>query len=186
MTEVAVRALSPGINDPKTAVNCVQSLTTCLSVMMRHQPPSPYHFYTSHPDDNTVNSTNSLSPKYLAILSVITKMPQISEFMDVSLGEIRRYATADLMVLKALCQAMTDLSFACVNDAHYQILLHELILIERAGIENLSYAELVNDLQAMCKQARQFIQSNKDHHQYFEYVSEFSASIHQALQSQSS
>ena len=186
MTEVAVRALSPGINDPKTAVNCVQSLTTCLSVMMRHQPPSPYHFYTSHPDDNVVNSTTSLSPKSLAILSVITKMPQISEFMDVSLGEIRRYATADLMVLKALCQAMTDLSFACVNDAHYQILLHELILIERAGIENLSYAELVNDLQAMCKQARQFIQSNKDHHQYFEYVSEFSASIHQALQSQSS
>ncbi|MER1974322.1 MAG: DUF2254 domain-containing protein, partial [Psychrobacter alimentarius] len=26
MTEIAVRALSPGINDPKTAVNCVQSL----------------------------------------------------------------------------------------------------------------------------------------------------------------
>lgn len=44
MTEIAVRALSPGINDPKTAVNCVQSLTSCLSIMMRRQPPSPYHF----------------------------------------------------------------------------------------------------------------------------------------------
>lgn len=186
MTEVAVRALSPGINDPKTAVNCVQSLTVCLSTMMRRQPPSPYHFHILHPDADTTDTTLSLSQQRLAILAVITNIPQISEFMDISLGEIRRYATADLMVLKALCQAMTNLSFSCVNNAQYQILLHELILIERAGIENLSYAELVNDLQAMCKQARHFIQNNKDHHHHFEYVSEFSASIHHTLQSQSS
>lgn len=186
MTEVAVRALSPGINDPKTAINCVQSLTVCLSVMMRRQPPSPYHFHILHPDEDAADTTLLLAQQRLAILSVITSMPQISEFMDISLGEIRRYATADLMVLKALCQAMTDLSFSCVNNAQYQTLLHELILIERAGIENLSYVELVTDLQAMCTQARHFIQNNKDHHQHFEYVSEFSTSIHHALQSQSS
>ena len=185
MTEVAVRALSPGINDPKTAVNCVQSLTACLSVMMRRQPPSPYHFYILHPDTDTADKTQPLTQPRLAILSVITNMPQISEFMDISLGEIRRYATSDLMVLKALCQAMTDLSFSSVNNAQYQTLLHELILIERAGIENLSYDELVTDLQAMCKQARQFIQNNKDHHQHFKYVSEFSTSIRHALQTQS-
>lgn len=178
ITEIAVRALSPGINDPKTAVNCVQSLTTCLSVMMRRQPPSPYHFYTP-PSDITVNKQR------IAILAVITKTPKISDFIDTSLGEIRRYATADLMVLKALCQAMTDLNYARVNSAQRQTLLHELTLIERAGEENLSYAELVADLMAMCHQARQFIHNENANHQHFEDISEFAAHIHKELQTQS-
>ena len=59
MTEIAVRALSPGINDPKTAVNCVQSLTSCLSIMMRRQPPSPYHFYIKNPDKSMPDKTTS-------------------------------------------------------------------------------------------------------------------------------
>ena len=193
MTEIAVRALSPGINDPKTAVNCVQSLTSCLSIMMRRQPPSPYHFYIKNPDKSTPNKTTSdnstienLSHKPRdAILAVVTHTPKISDFIDTSLGEIRRYATADLMVLKALCQAMVDLNYAKVNNAQQQTLLHELTLIERAGQDNLSYQALVDDLSAMCAQAKQFILSDNDQHQYFAYVAKFDAHIHQALQTQS-
>ena len=193
MTEIAVRALSPGINDPKTAVNCVQSLTSCLSIMMRRQPPSPYHFYIKNPDKSMPDKTtsdNSIIEKVNhqprdAILAVVTHTPKISDFIDTSLGEIRRYATADLMVLKALCQAMVDLNYAKVNNAQQQTLLHELTLIERAGQDNLSYQALVDDLSAMCAQAKQFILSDNDQHQYFAYVAKFDAHIHQALQTQS-
>ena len=193
MTEIAVRALSPGINDPKTAVNCVQSLTSCLSIMMRRQPPSPYHFYIKNPDksmpdkttsDNSIIEKVSHKPRD-AILAVVTHTPKISDFIDTSLGEIRRYATADLMVLKALCQAMVDLNYAKVNNAQQQTLLHELTLIERARQDNLSYQALVDDLSAMCAQAKQFILSDNDQHQYFAYVAKFDAHIHQALQTQS-
>ena len=193
MTEIAVRALSPGINDPKTAVNCVQSLTSCLSIMMRRQPPSPYHFYIKNPDksmpdkttsDNSIIEKVSHKPRD-AILAVVTHTPKISDFIDTSLGEIRRYATADLMVLKALCQAMVDLNYAKVNNAQQQTLLHELTLIERAGQDNLSYQALVDDLSAMCAQAKQFILSDNDQHQYFAYVAKFDAHTHQALQTQS-
>ncbi len=184
VTEIAVRALSPGTNDPKTAVNCVQSLTICLSVMMRRQPPSPYHFYTP-PHDNDRSDITSNQPR-VAILAVITKTPKISDFIDTSLGEIRRYATTDLMVLKVLCQAMTDLNYSCVNDAQRQTLLHELDLIERAGQENLAYREMIEDLITMCQQARQFISDNNAKHRHFEYVSEFSTHIHEALETQSS
>lgn len=192
MTEIAVRALSPGINDPKTAVNCVQSLTSCLSIMMRRQPPSPYHFYTASSDKSTPNkaatnnNTDSVkNASRAAILAVVTHTPNISDFIDASLGEIRRYATADLMVLKALCQAMVDLNYAKVNNAQQQTLLHELMLIERAGQDNLSYRALVDDLSAMCAQAKQFILSDNAQHQYFAYVAKFDAHIHQALQTQS-
>jgi len=208
MTEIAVRALSPGINDPKTAVNCVQSLTACLSIMMRRQPPSPYHFYTSSPDNSTSNqsTSNQLTSKQpapdktnsdnsniesinnkprVAILAVVTHTPKISDFIDASLGEIRRYATADLMVLKALCQALVDLNYAKVNNAQQQTLLHELTLIECAGQDNLSYQELVDDLSAMCQQAKQFILNKDAQHQYFAYVPKFDAHIRQTLQAQS-
>ena len=183
MTEIAVRALSPGINDPKTAVNCVQSLTSCLSIMMRRQPPSPYHFYTPAQNDDSPKA--EVKQRRLAILAIVTHTPKISDFINTSLGEIRRYAAADLMVLKALCQAMVNLSYARVNNAQQQTLLHEIKLIERAGQENLSYQELIDDLSAMCQQAQQFILSNDTHHQYFDYVSAFDAHIRQALQTQS-
>ncbi|MGP4120286.1 DUF2254 domain-containing protein [Psychrobacter aquimaris] len=183
MTEIAVRALSPGINDPKTAVNCVQSLTSCLSIMMRRQPPSPYHFHALSSDDDAPKT--EVEKQRLAILAVVTHIPKISDFINTSLGEIRRYAAADLMVLKALCQAMVNLNYARVNQAQQQTLLHELQLIKRAGEENLDYQELIDDLSAMCQQAQQFILSNDAHHQYFNYVSEFDTHIRQALQTQS-
>lgn len=186
MTEIAVRALSPGINDPKTAVNCVQSLTSCLSIMMRRQPPSPYHFYV--PAEHRDKPPYTAIPKQLvaqqrvAILTVVTYTPKISEFINTSLGEIRRYAAADAMVLKALCQAMVNLNYACINQAQQQTLLHELQLIERAGEENLSYQELIDDLSAMCQQAKAFIIDKNSQHQHFHYVSDFAASIRQSLQ----
>lgn len=186
MTEIAVRALSPGINDPKTAVNCVQSLTSCLSIMMRRQPPSPYHFYVpaEHRDKPpyTARPKQVVVQQRVAILTVVTYTPKISEFINTSLGEIRRYAAADAMVLKALCQAMVNLNYACINQAQQQTLLHELQLIERAGEENLSYQELIDDLSAMCQQAKAFIIDKNSQHQHFHYVSDFAASIRQSLQ----
>ena len=183
MTEIAVRALSPGINDPKTAVNCIQSLTSCLSIMMRRQPPSPYHFYTR--TQATEESHTTDQQQRIAILAMVTHTPTIADFINTSLGEIRRYAAADLMVLKALCQAMVNLNYASVNSAQQQTLLHEITLVERAGTENLNYQELVDDLIAMCQRAKHFILQDDAQHQYFHYVSEFNTHIHQALQSQS-
>ncbi len=184
VTEIAIRALSPGINDPKTAINCVQALTMCISIMMRRQPPTPYHFYVP-PHDNDLTEI-SVNQSRIATLAVVTKNPKISDFIDSSLGEIRRYATADLMVLKALCRAITDLNYARVNSAQRQALLHELTLIERAGQENLSYSEMIDDLVAMCHDARQFIHNDDAKHQYFEYISAFNKHIRKALETQSS
>lgn len=184
VTEIALRALSPGINDPKTAVNCAQSLTICLSLMMRRQPPSPYHFYT--PPHDKDDSDITVNQPRVVTLALVTRAPKISDFIDTSLGEIRRYATGDLMVLKALCQAVTDLNYSRVNSAQRQTLLHEITLIERAGQENLKYKELVDDLLAMCQQARQFIHNEDAQHQHFEYISEFNAHIYKALETQSS
>ncbi|HMO87266.1 MAG TPA: DUF2254 family protein, partial [Lacipirellulaceae bacterium] len=41
LVEVAVRALSPGVNDPFTAITCVDRLGASLCVMVRREFPSP-------------------------------------------------------------------------------------------------------------------------------------------------
>ena len=73
-----------------------------------------------------------------------------------------------------------------MNSAQQQTLLHELHLIKRAGEENLNYQELIDDLVAMCEQAKQFILDEDAQHQHFNYVSVFAVNIREALQSQSS
>ncbi len=44
IVEVAVRALSPGINDPFTAINCLDRLGNALCQLSGRQLPSPYHY----------------------------------------------------------------------------------------------------------------------------------------------
>lgn len=59
-------------------------------------------------------------------------------------------------------------------------------MIERAGQDNLSYQELVDDLSAMCqKKTKQFILNKDAQHQYFAYVPKFDAHIRKVLQAQS-
>ena len=44
LVEVAVRALSPGINDPFTAVACIDRMTAALSRLLQRSLPSPYRY----------------------------------------------------------------------------------------------------------------------------------------------
>ena len=44
MVEIAVRALSPGINDPFTAITCIDNLTATLCYLTKIQFPSAYLF----------------------------------------------------------------------------------------------------------------------------------------------
>src|SRR5690606_10794017 len=41
VSDMAVRALSPGINDPTTAVHCIDRLTQILLAFGRRKPPEP-------------------------------------------------------------------------------------------------------------------------------------------------
>lgn len=44
MVEIACRALSPGINDPFTAISCIDNLTSTLCYLTRVKFPSKYNF----------------------------------------------------------------------------------------------------------------------------------------------
>lgn len=48
LCEIALRALSPGINDPYTAINCIDRLSSALSRFAERELPSPYRYDDEH------------------------------------------------------------------------------------------------------------------------------------------
>lgn len=48
LVELAVRALSPGINDPFSAIGCIDRLGECLSLLAGRTLPSPYCYDDTH------------------------------------------------------------------------------------------------------------------------------------------
>ncbi len=44
MVEIAARALSPGVNDPYTAIACIDNLTTTMCYLSKVKFPSPYRY----------------------------------------------------------------------------------------------------------------------------------------------
>lgn len=74
LVEVAVRALSPGVNDPFTAITCVDRIGSALSVLARRAMPSPRHYDAE------------------GVLRVIFPAVTFVDVLDCSLNQIRQYA----------------------------------------------------------------------------------------------
>lgn len=84
LLEVAVRALSPGINDPFTAISCIDRMAESVNLLARRRLPSTF-----------------LSDAEGA-LRLIVPRPEIGELVEHLFGELRAHGAADPMVARHL------------------------------------------------------------------------------------
>jgi len=89
LVEVAVRALSPGINDPFTAITCIDRLGAALCELANRSIPSPCRY-----DEESK-------------LRVITDVSTISGIVDASFHQIRQAARGTTSVTLRLLETMT-------------------------------------------------------------------------------
>ncbi|HAQ07958.1 MAG TPA: DUF2254 domain-containing protein [Bacillus bacterium] len=89
LVEVALRAISPGINDPNTAKNCIFHLGMVLSELCRLEGEGEYVGYL---DEN-------------ANLRVIGREKNIRELLYTSFYQITQYGEKDISILLALMDA---------------------------------------------------------------------------------
>jgi hypothetical protein len=92
LVEIAARALSPGINDPRTAMTCIDRLTAALAHMMRFGERSPL----IHDRDGT--------------LRLITKPTTFEEALDAAFSQIRQAANGHVSILLRLIEGMIELA----------------------------------------------------------------------------
>ncbi len=111
LTDVVVRALSPGINDPFTAINGIDELATGLSRLAR-QPRA-----AERRQDEA------------GTLRLVVSRPTIAEILDSTIGHIAIYAAADRFVMAGLRRVLDSVEPHLVGDAEQttlQVLREEL------------------------------------------------------------
>lgn len=88
MVEIAIRALSPGVNDPYTAISCIDNLTATLCYLSTKKFPPHYRY------DDEEN------------LRVITNAYDFELVTDVAFNQIRLYSFGNTAVVIKLMDAL--------------------------------------------------------------------------------
>jgi len=108
LVEVGTRALSPGVNDPFTAITCLDWLGAALSEVARRQLPNPYR---SDKDSN---------------LRVIAPPLTFAGYVARSLGQFRQYLATDKNVCLHAFVTVERIAEACRSAEQIAILAAEI------------------------------------------------------------
>jgi uncharacterized membrane protein len=92
IADIALRAISPAINDPSTAISCVDQLSRIMILWISRVPPSSQYFGQPH------------------VLRVVVPWMSVDGLLDTAFEQIRHYAAADAAVSLRLMRAFLDIA----------------------------------------------------------------------------
>lgn len=115
LVEIAARALSPGVNDPFTAIGCLDWLGGAVAAFASREEPDPLRL-----DDD-------------GRLRVIARPTTFPEFVDAAFGQLRPYVASDRNASLHFLGVLGDLATTVEGDARREILRnHATSLLEAA------------------------------------------------------
>jgi len=120
LVEIASRALSPGINDPFTAVRCIDQLSAALCHLAQREIPSAYRY-----DDEDK-------------LRVIAKPVSFVDVIDAAFNQIRQYGRTSVSVTMRLLEAIAVIAPFTHTKVDRSALLRHANMIERGSHEEIS------------------------------------------------
>ena len=104
ISEIAVKALSPGINDPATAIKAIDM----LSILFIDKMGMNERNYIVDPDEK---------------LLIFFKAPTLEELLFINLTPIREYGKQDATIMLKILESLKNLAYADRVDQQYQGLL---------------------------------------------------------------
>jgi uncharacterized membrane protein len=113
LVELAVRALSPGINDPGTACMCLDRLGQALCQLANRVMPSPYRY----------DARGSLR--------VVACPTTFAAMADTAFDDIRRYGRSSVSVTTHLLDVIGDIAACVERDADRVVLARHAALVVR-------------------------------------------------------
>lgn len=117
LVEIAVRALSPGINDPFTAIACLDQFSTTLAALAEHTIPSGYYYDTD------------------GHLRVISDVVTFDGIVNTAFNQIRQHGRSDIAVTIRLLEVIAIILARTQSDKHQQALIQQAEMIKRASDE---------------------------------------------------
>ena len=123
LVEIAVRALSPGLNDPFTAITCVDQLGSVLCRLATREMPSRYRY--DHQNQ----------------LRVIAPANTFPEITDAALNQVRQYSRSSVAVTIRLLEMIAVVAGFVHRPEDRTALLRHAEMIARGAMEGLPERE---------------------------------------------
>ena len=120
LVEITLRAISPSVNDPFTAIRCIDQLSAGLSRLVQRQFPSPYRYDERHE------------------LRVIAEPVTFEGLVDAAFNQIRQYGKQDVAVIIRLLEAIATIAEYTCDRKDRAVLLRHAAAIKRDSFENVS------------------------------------------------
>lgn len=128
MVEIAVRALSPGVNDPYTAITCIDNLTAVICNLTEAKFPSKYRY------DDEGN------------LRVIADTLDFNGVLDASFNQIRQFSAGSAAVIIRLMEAMSTILNFTKKESNKKAVIRHAEMVLTLGKETISEKNDINDL----------------------------------------
>jgi uncharacterized membrane protein len=120
MVEIALRALSPGVNDPYTAIACIDNLTATMSYLAEVKFPSKYRF------DEDSN------------LRIITHNLDFEGILNAAFNQIRQFSGGSTAVIIKLMEALITIKSFAKKTSHRQAVIKHAEMVLRIGKETIN------------------------------------------------
>jgi len=111
IVDIALRAISPAVNDPSTAISCIDQLSRILIRWLDRFPPDSLLFSPPH------------------VLRVVLPWIDLDGLLNTAIEQIRAYATTDAAVSLRLLRLLQDVAVTVEHD-----LLRERVIARGARI----------------------------------------------------
>lgn len=128
MVEIASRALSPGVNDPYTAIACIDNLTAALVKLAQRKFPSRYRF---DKEDN---------------LRIIADVLTFEGTVGVAFNQIRQFSTGNIAVIIRLMEALSAINQFVTMEEQKRVIITHARLVLNTGENCIQEEHDMNDL----------------------------------------
>lgn len=128
MVEIAGRALSPGINDPYTAITCIDNLTSTLCYLIKVKFPSKYRY-----DENKE-------------LRVVASNLTFRGMLNVAFNQIRQFAGSSPSVIIRLMDALITINTLAKSTEQKVALKEHAQMVLRAAEKSFGEKNDLTDL----------------------------------------
>lgn len=115
LVDIAIKAISPAINDPTTCVNCIHQLGVILKEI-------------------TVREDHSRLYKKLADIGIDSKEPSYEQFLDDAFDQIYHFGRRDHVVVHTIVGALTEIVSAAPTVARVETVVHEIEELELSSL----------------------------------------------------
>lgn len=136
MVEIASRALSPGVNDPFTAIACIDNLTATLCYLVRVDFPSK-----CRQDEK-------------GTLRIIADAVDFEGILDASFNQIRQFSGGSPSVIIRMMESLVLIQSFAKKESHQTALIRHAEMVFRMGKRTI---EEKNDFEDLKKRAEKII-----------------------------